>query len=174
MNNFFSIFTDVSLNPVLKRGMGASLRLPSDYLDTEKDRLNKKEIIQNLRLRKFENTSSTQLEVETVLWAIENFLNQIKITENLKLDLYSDSQCVCGLLERRDGLNKKAFKNSRNETLKHAALYQKFYEYHDLLHFNVIKVTGHSPKDTHDTIHRVFSFIDNEVRQEMRKWNAVQ
>jgi len=151
--------------------MGASLRLQSEYLEIPVDKLNKNEIIQNLWLRKFENTSSTQLEVETVLWSIENFLNQHIVTENFKLNLYSDSQCVCGLLARKSGLIKKGFRNAKNEILKHAELYKKFYEYHDFLHFDVIKVTGHAPKNTHDTIHRIFSFIDNEVRQEMRKWN---
>ena len=172
MNNKFCLFTDVSSDPKSRRGMGASLRLPQNYLEIATDRLNKKEIIQNLRLKKFENTSSTQLEVETVLWSIENFLNQHKVTEELELNLYSDSQCVCGLLSRRENLTEKKFRNGKNEILKHAESYKKFYEYYDLLHFDVIKVTGHSPKGTHDTVHRIFSFIDNEVRQEMRKWNG--
>ncbi len=82
-----------------------------------------------------------------------------------------DSKCVTDLLKRRPGLEAKGFlSGSANRLLKNAPLYRKFYKFQDELAFEVIKVKGHSPSSSRDTIERIFSFVDKETRKELRLW----
>jgi ribonuclease HI len=167
--NNYALFTDVSLNPKLKLGMGAYLFVPLSFLDMPLKMIYEPDIIEKLHFKKFENTSSTKLEVVTVLWALEEINKLLHDTETLNLCLFTDSQCVAGLLERRQKLEQSGFisKSSGNQH-KHTALYRKFYEEHDELHFEVIKLAGHSKSYTHNTPHRIFSYIDQAVRQRFK------
>jgi len=164
------LFTDVSLNPQLKLGMGAYLLLTEDETSTEPDKLDKHHLINQIVVRKFENTSSTKLEIETVLWALDEFKKNCK-EENQSLLLYSDSQCVCGLPGRRQKLESSDFiGKSSGKVLNHSELYKDFYNLQNELGFEVIKVSGHAPKSTHDTVHRIFSYLDHEVRRLFKEW----
>jgi ribonuclease HI len=165
MNNV-ALFTDVSLNPKSKCGVGAYLILPVSVLDIPPHRIERSRIADRLVMRTFESTSSTKLEVQTVLWALEVYRNEYMLSRTVKLRVFSDSQCVAGLLKRRPLLETTGFiGRSTHRLLKNAALYRTFYEFHDELGFEVIKVAGHSPSDSHDTIHRIFSYVDKEVRK---------
>jgi ribonuclease HI len=165
MNNV-ALFTDVSLNPKSKCGVGAYLILPVSVLDSPPHRIERSRIADRLVMRTFESTSSTKLEVQTVLWALEVYRNEYMLSRTVKLRVFSDSQCVAGLLKRRPLLETTGFiGRSTHRLLKNAALYRTFYEFHDELGFEVIKVAGHSPSDSHDTIHRIFSYVDKEVRK---------
>ena len=62
-----ALFTDVSINTNLKIGFGAYLLVPESYLKEKSYDLIKKEV----KLKKFESTSSTKLEIETLLWSLE-------------------------------------------------------------------------------------------------------
>ncbi len=166
------LFTDVSLNPQLKLGMGACLLLPEDAINVNPDSIHKFEIENQIVVKKFENTSSTKLEIETVLWALETV--KLNIDKSGKpLRLYSDSQCVCGLMARRQKLEGTNFigKSSGN-ILNHAELYKEFYKLQRELGFEVIKVVGHAPHSSHDTVHRIFSYVDSYVRNTFKEWLA--
>ncbi len=65
----------------------------------------------------------------------------------------------------RDFLSKKSHRPLRNSTL-----YRAFYEFHNELGFEVIKVKGHSRTRLNDNAHRIFSFVDKEVRKALRRW----
>jgi predicted GIY-YIG superfamily endonuclease/ribonuclease HI len=163
--NEIALFTDVSLNPELKLGVGAYLALPASLL------IERSEVVDRLKVRRFEDTSSTKLEIQTVLWALEEYRNGSRILEPGKLYLYSDSQCVSGLLKRRPGLFAGGFlSKSTNRPLRNSPLYRAFYEFHDELGFEVIKVEGHSRSRSHDSVHRIFSFVDKEARKALRLW----
>jgi len=169
--NSFALFIDVSLNPKLKRGVGAYLIVPTSFLEVSPDNIERSEMVERLRARRFECTSSTKLEVQTVLWALEDYRNELKISRPGKLRVYSDSQCVAGLLRRRPGLEVNGFLGKRtNRLLKNASLYHTFYEFYDELGFDVIKVSGHSRSCSHNTVHRIFSFVDREVRKALNLW----
>lgn len=71
--NRYALFTDVSLNPKLNLGFGAYLVIPSSFLDIPPERIIRHEFVKQIRLRRFEVTSSTKLEVQTLLWALEDF-----------------------------------------------------------------------------------------------------
>jgi ribonuclease HI len=160
-----ALFTDVSLNPGRKLGVGAYLVVPASLL------IEKSELAGRVKVRRFEDTSSTKLEVQTVLWALEEYRNGPKIPGPGKLYLYSDSQCVSGLLKRRPGLLAGDFLAKRsNRPLRNSTLYRAFYAFHDELGFEVIKVKGHSRTRLNDSAHRIFSFVDKEVRKALRLW----
>jgi ribonuclease HI len=167
--NDIALFTDVSLNPGRKLGVGAYLVLPASLL------IEKSEVVDRVKVRRFEDTSSTKLEIQTVLWALEEYRNGPKIPGPGKLYLYSDSQCVSGILKRRPGLLARVlardFLSKRsNQPLRNSTLYRAFYEFHDELGFEVIKVKGHSRTRLNDSAHRIFSFVDKEVRKALRLW----
>ena len=68
--NKYLLFTDVSLNPKMKIGIGAYLLIPEDIIKNAPDLISKPDIINQIEVKKFENVSSTKLEIETVLWAL--------------------------------------------------------------------------------------------------------
>jgi ribonuclease HI len=161
----------VSLNPTIKLGVGACLVVPASFLDIAPDRIVKSEVTEQLRTRRFEGTSSTKLEVQTVLWAFEHYRQECKASGPGKLYVYSDSQCVAGLLRRRPGLEANGFRSNRtNRLLKNAALYRNFYKFHDELKCEIVKVVGHSRSCSHDTVHRIFSLVDREARKALKRW----
>lgn len=162
-----ALFTDVSLDPGRKLGVGAYLVLPASLL------IKKSEVADRVKVRRFEDTSSTKLEIQTVLWALEEYRNGPKVPGPGKLCLYSDSQCVAGLLKRRPGLLACGFLSKRTaRPLRNASLYRAFYEFHDELGFEVIKVKGHSRTRLNDSAHRIFSLVDKEARKALRLWTA--
>jgi len=158
MNNY-SLFTDASLNPELKVGVGGYLLIKISELD------------EILVLRRFEDTSSTKLEVQTVLWALEECCVRSTISGSGKLHVYSDSQCVERLLSRRDRLESNGFHcRGSNRLLKNAFLYGKYFEFHDRLKFEVTKVAGHTRFRSRNTLKRIFSFVDQKVRKALKLW----
>jgi hypothetical protein len=56
--------------------------------------------------------------------------------------------------------------------LRNAALYGTFYAAADKLDITLIKVAGHSPASSHDTVQRVFAHLDKEVRRVLATWLA--
>jgi ribonuclease HI len=169
--NGIALFTDVSLNPKLKLGVGAYLLVPAPFLELSPQSIERPEIAGRLMIRRFERTSSTSLEVQTVLWALEDYRNALKGPDPEKIQVYSDSQCIAGLLRRRPGLEADVLPgHGTNRPLKNISLYRRFYEFYDAMGFEVIKVAGHSRSCSHNTIHRIFSMIDKEVRKALRRW----
>ena len=111
--NDFALFTDVSLNPGLKSGVGVYLVVPVSFLEGPPYSIKRSEVAEQLIMRRFEGTSSTKLEVQTVLWALENYRNECNMSRAGKLYLYSDSSCVAGLLKRRASLEGRNFLGMR-------------------------------------------------------------
>lgn len=172
MNNY-SLFTDASLNPMRKVGVGGYIFVSESFVKNSSSRINISELNEILVLRRFEDTSSTKLEVQTVLWALEEYCIRSAGSESGRLHLYSDSQCVEGLLSRRVRLESSGFQCRRgSRLLKNASLYRQYYEFHDRLKFDVTKVAGHTPSHSRNTIERIFSVIDQKVRKEVKLWMA--
>lgn len=164
--NRLALFTDVSLNPRQRLGVGACLLLPVTFLDAAPDAIERPEIFARLRFRRFADTSSTRLEVQTVLWALETCREECDRPASGTLRLYTDSQCVAGLPGRRARLEANDFIARRSgRPLANADLYREFYAAHDEFRFELIKVAGHSPARSHDSVQRIFSYVDRGVRQ---------
>jgi len=162
-----ALFTDVSVNPRLRLGVGAYLAMPASFLEVSPYDIDKSELSDRIKVRRFEDTSSTKLELLTVLWALQE---QQKASKG-KIRVYSDSQCVSSLLNRRAGLLAKDFLSRRtNRPLKNAPLYRAFCELYDALDFEVIKVEGHTRAGAHDTVRRMFSCVDRKARKALKLW----
>jgi ribonuclease HI len=169
--NSFALFTDVSLNPQRKLGIGGYLLVPLSFLETEPHAIESSDVSARLETRRFTETSSTTLEVQTVLWALEHSREEFTGPAGGDLRIYTDSQCVAGLTGRRTGLERTDYVAKRSgRPLNNAALYRAFYAAYDHLGFQVIKVSGHAPACSHDTIHRIFSYVDQEVRRALTLW----
>ena len=167
--NSFALFTDVSLNPSLKLGVGCYLLVPASFLEVPPQNIERTKAAQRLKLRRFEAVSSAELEVRTALWAFEDCC--IKASGPMKLRLYTDSQCITGLLKRRTRLEKEGYISRKtNLALKNASLYRSFYEFHDELGFEVIKVKGHTRSCSRNVVDNIFSFIDKEARKALKLW----
>ncbi len=167
--NRYALFSDVSVNPGLKLGFGAYLLIPSSFLEIPPERIFQPEFVEQINLRRFDATSSTKLELQTLLWALEDFQKEASGSRFGTLDVYSDSQCVTGLPQRRSRLEMHGFcSGGTGHPLKNACLYRKFYEFYDALGFEVVKVVGHSRSRSHDSTHRIFSFVDKEAGRALR------
>ena len=163
----FALFTDVGVSPSLKLGVGAYVMVPASFLEASSGVIGKPEITGRIKVRRFEGTSSTRLELETVLWAL---------TENRQgphgsLTLYTDSQCVSGLLKRKQRLLAGEFLSKKtNRLLRNASLYRTYYELHDESGFHVEKVKGHSGSRARNAAQRIFSYVDRGARKALKIW----
>ncbi|MEW6186259.1 MAG: RNase H family protein [Thermodesulfobacteriota bacterium] len=163
--NRYALFTDGSLHPKLRSGVGGFLIVPLTSLRDDQEGLTKSDVAHRIVLRRFEDTSSTELEIRTVLWALEEYQKENK-TASRDLRIFTDSQCLAGLLKRRPGLEDRGFISRRtNRPLKNASHYFRFFQLYDQLDFTIVKVAGHAPSNFQDRIHRVFSWVDREIRK---------
>lgn len=167
LTRHFALFTDVSVSSVHKLGVGAYVMIPASFLEASSGVIERPQITRRIKVRRFEETTSTRLELQTVLWAL---------TENRQgphgsLTIYSDSQCVSGLLKRKPRLLAGGFLSKKTKRqLGNASLYHTFFELHDELGFQVVKMEGHSKSCFHDIAHRIFSFVDKEARKALKIW----
>ena len=140
------LFTDSSVNPQKKIGFGSFLVVQNENILFE----NLKE---SIKTKEFENTSSTKLELETLLWALE----EIKNNEDCIIEVYTDCQNIIGLKNRREKLE-----TANNE------LYKEFFEKIDKMNLVFIKVKGHKKSSLKDEIDTIFNFVDKASRRALR------
>ncbi len=62
------LFTDASVNPQSKIGYGAYLAVPPELFPFESLKM-------RVKVKKFNQTSSTKLELQTLLWALTSIQN---------------------------------------------------------------------------------------------------
>lgn len=166
-----AFFADVSLDPVLRMGVGAYLVIPSVLLKSSSCLIEQSELPGRPVLRRFTCTSSTTLELQTVLWAREEHRSRTTAPGTEKLQVYSDSQCIAGLLKRRTALTSRCFRSGKTaRLLRQASLYRRYYDLHDKLDFEVIKLKGQTNLGTRDAVLEVFFSLDKYVRKALRRW----
>jgi len=167
------LFTDVSVNPKQRLGVGACLLLPLQFPDSPGHEIDWAELSRQLHCRRFTDTSSTMLELQTVLWGLEIYRAQVPSSLRGGLQLYTDSQCVAGLSLRRERLEATAYRAGRSgRLLANAHLYGEFYAASDELGFQIAKVAGHSRLSSQDSLERIFSLVDRGARRELKLWTA--
>ena len=150
------LFTDGSVNTRSFIGYGAYLSVPQPGLSLDSLRT-------RVKVRRFEHTSSTKLELETLLWA----LSDIQALER-KVIVYTDSQNIMGLPGRRDRFEKNDFRSKNNRRLNNYKLYQAFYRMIDQLNCEFVKVRGHQVSNQRDQIDRLFTLVDRASRNALR------
>ena len=155
------LFTDGSVNTKSDIGYGAYLLVTENEVFSDG-------LPSKVKLKQFENTSSTKLEMQTLLWA----LSEVGETEG-KIIVYTDSQNIAGLLNRRERLEKNDFQSKKGRGMNHAELYRQFFRMTDLLNCEFRKVEGHKKTNQKDNIDRLFTLVDRASRNAVRGENGV-
>jgi len=150
------LFVDGSVNPQSNIGYGAYLAVSERGLAPEALRT-------RVKVKRFEHTSSTKLELQTLLWALSDIQ-----AVGRKVIVYTDSQNILGLQERRGRLEQNDYRSKNNKRLKHYKLYQAFYSMIDQLDCELVKVRGHQVADQKDDIDRLFTLVDKASRKALR------
>ena len=151
------LFTDGSVNTKSKIGYGA-------YLFISEDGLSLDSLKRHIKVKRFEETTSTKLELQTLLWA----LSSIEVNE-CKIVVYTDSQNIISLLERRERLEQNNYSSKKNKLIKNYKLYQEFYKITDQLNCKFIKVSGHKKSIQKDNIDQLFTLVDRASRNALRQ-----
>ncbi|MDC3237311.1 ribonuclease H, partial [bacterium] len=123
----------------------------------------------SVKVRRFEHTSSTKLELQTLLWA----LNDIQALGR-KVILYTDSQNILGLQGRREQFEKNDYRSKKNKRLSNYELYQEFYRMIDHFDCELVKVRGHQVSNQKDDISKLFTLVDRAARKALREDNRCQ
>ena len=151
------LFTDGSLSTQSNIGYGAYLAVSERGLSFDSVRT-------RVKVRRFEDTSSTKLELQTSLWALSDIQ-----TLGRKVILYTDSQFLMGLQGRRDRLEQNDYRSKKNKRLNNYELYQAFYRIIDQLDFELVKVRGHQVSNQKDDMDKLFALVDRASRMALRK-----
>ena len=150
------LLTDGSVNTHSNIGYGAYLFVPERGLSLDSLRT-------CVKVRRFDHTSSTKLELQTLLWA----LSDIQALGS-KVIVYTDSQNIMGLQRRRDRLEQNYYRSKKNKRLNNFELYQEFYRMMDQLDCEFVKVRGHQVSNQKDDIDRLFTLVDRASRNALR------
>ena len=153
------LFTDGSVNTQSNIGYGA-------YLAVSERGLSLNSVRTSVKVRRFEHTSSTKLELQTLLWA----LNDIQALGR-KVILYTDSQNILGLQGRRERFEQNDYRSKKNKRFSNYELYQEFYRVIDHLDCELVKVRGHQVSNQKDDISKLFTLVDRAARKALREDN---
>jgi ribonuclease HI len=146
------LFTDGSVNAQSNIGYGAYLAVPGGGLSVDSLRA-------RVKVKRFEHTSSTKLELQTLLWALSDIQ-----ALGRRVMVYTDSQNIMGLPGRRDRLEQNDYRSKKNKRLSNYKLYQEFYTMIDQFDCEFVKVRGHRASNQKDDIDRLFTLVDKASR----------
>ena len=155
------IFIDGSVNNQLKIGYGAYLVVSElgAAIESLKD---------TVRVKRFEHTNSTKLELQTLLWALSETV-ALDSGSDMVLTVYTDSQSIIRLPGRRARLEESNYFSSKNNQLNNYELYQEFYRLNSSLTCEFVKVIGHQPPSKKYEIDKLFSLVDQASRRALRR-----
>ena len=153
------LLTDGSVNTQSNIGYGAYLAVSELGLSLDLLRT-------RVKVRRFEHTSSTKLELQTLLWALSDIQ-----ALGIKVIVYTDSQNIMRLQRRRDRFEQNDYRSKKNIRLNHYELYQDFYRMIDQLDCELVKVRGHQVSNQKDDIDRLFTLVDRASRNALRRDN---
>jgi ribonuclease HI len=143
------LFVDASVNPQSNIGYGAYLSIPPEPLSFESLKM-------RVKVKRFDKTSSTKLELQTLLWALISIQSFGK-----KIVVYTDSQNIIGLPGRRTRFEK-------NKRIKNYKLYQEFFKLTDQLNCEFIKIRGHKISHQKNELDKFFTLVDRASRKTLR------
>ncbi len=153
------LFTDGSVNVQTKIGFGAFLFVKDKNQPIIA-------LMKDLKVKRFENTSSTKLELQTLLWALRIIEDEVS-----KVLIYTDSQNIISLPLRRTRFEENNYSSKKNKRIRNYELYQEFYRISDKLNCELVKVRGHQQTRYKDDIHKIFALVDKASRKALRDEN---
>ncbi len=150
------LLTDGSVNTQSNIGYGAYLAVSDRGLSLDSLRA-------RVKVRRFKHTSSTKLELQTLLWALSDMQ-----AFGGKVIVYTDSQNIMGLQGRRERFEQNDYRSKKNRRLNNYELYQEFYRMTDQLDCEFVKVRGHQVSNQKDDLDRLFTLVDRASRNALR------
>ena len=155
MDTFF-LFTDGSVDTKSKIGFGAFLFISELAISPTLAE-------QNIHLKRFEETSSSKLELQTLICA----LNSISV-DNIKLIVFTDSQNIIGLPGRREKLERNEYLSKNGKLLDNHDLYRSFFNLIDQRDVTFEKVKGHQRSHQKNKSDDLFTLVDRASRKALR------
>ncbi|MBT3812487.1 MAG: ribonuclease H [Gammaproteobacteria bacterium] len=150
------LFTDGSVNTHSKIGYGA-------YLAVFDRKLSLESLKKKVKVKRVEQTSSTKLELQTLLWALSDIQ-----TLGCHVVVHTDSQNIIGLPGRRERLEAREYYSKNNKRLNNYELYEDFYRISDQIDFELVKVRGHQVTSQKNEIDKLFTLVDRAARNALR------
>ncbi len=150
------LLTDGSVNTKSNIGYGAYLAVSECGLSLDSLRA-------RVKVRRFEHTSSTKLELQTLLWALRDIH-----ALGVKVIVFTDSQNIMGLQGRHERFEQNNYHSKKNRRLNNYELYQEFYRMTDQLNCKFVKVSGHQVSNQKHDIDRLFTLVDRASRNALR------
>ena len=156
--NELVLFTDGSVNARSNIGYGA-------YLAVHEGAPSPDSLRARVKVRLFENTSSTKLELQTLLWALSE-------TQAIggRVTVYTDSRNIMGLQGRRKRFEQNNYRSGKNRLLNNYELYQEFFRMTDQMNCEFVKVRGHQVPEQKDEMDRLFTLVDRASRNALREY----
>jgi ribonuclease HI len=150
------LFTDGSVNTKLRVGYGAYLAFPEGQQSLAGH---------HITLKRFEDTSSSKIELQTLLWA----LSEISAPEVMS---YTDSQTIVGLNLRRKKLEENDYYARNGKRLHNHELYKQLYQFTDNLNITFTQIKGHTPANSKSHRDMIFSLVDRASRKALRAYTS--
>jgi ribonuclease HI len=157
------LLTDCSVDAKSHVGFGAYLLVDDSSVASPPFR-------ECIVVRRFEKTTSTKLELQTLLWALSELDSSFA---HIKVTVFTDSQNTVSLLARRARLEKNNYYSSKNRRLNHYQLYQDFFSMTDRISCEFIKVDGHKKAQDKDDVDHLFTLVDRASRIALRDFNRL-
>ena len=127
----------------------------------------------NIHIEKFEQTSSTRVELQTLISALKKTMDTLSNTAEIKtkpkLTIYSDSQNIIKLPEREEKLKRLNFCSSSGKKLNNGDLYQIFFPLLNHFDYQLVKIKGHQPSKNKSEIDKIFAWVDKASRKALRE-----
>ena len=153
------LFIDASSDPITKVGFGAVLEVTNTDNFTP-------DLKEDVLIKQFDNTNSTKLELQTLLWALDSKDQKT----NHDMTIHTDSQNLFLLPDRRIKLEASKFCNAKGKLLALASEYQQFYAYLDSINFSLVKVKGHLKQTDKKVVDQLFTLVDRASRNALRNY----
>jgi ribonuclease HI len=150
------LFIDGSVNPLSKVGCGAYLAVFDRDLSLDSLRT-------SVKVKEFNDTSSTKLELQTLLWALSDIQALVS-----RVIVYTDSQNILGLYRRRNSFEQNDYRSKKSRRLINYKVYQEFYRVTDKMDIEFVKVSGHRVSKQKDDFDRLFTLVDKASRNALR------
>lgn len=151
------LFSDGSVNTKTNVGYGAYIQMLEDTPFDASMAL-------DVKVKVFEQTSSTKLELQTLLWA----LDEVKGDAD-EIVIYTDSQNIISLPKRRERFQQSGFLTKKNILIANHLLYKAFYKMIDNVSCTLVKVKGHKRTEEKNELDFFFTLVDRASREALRK-----
>ena len=169
MSRHFYVYSDGSFNKTKGIGVGGYL-----IFDNEADHTTQNRDVAVFTIEPIQETNNIRVELAAAIRALIATHRLIRAqspesTDDVVVDLFTDSTAVASLPGRRAGLEATGYLGKRKGiVLACADLYADFYEMQDKLNLSVHQVRGHVPNAQRSSIERHFSVVDKAVRKALR------